>query len=106
MKSYHIYFIGLKILLIIQLVLVVFKKLTRNEKVYLFTDTIFKLSVGLYLIIFFNLYSFPGLEFEDTLIVRFSGTIILLDIDYVSLFNIIREYIPFFPKVPILEPDE
>jgi len=106
MKSYHIYFIGLKILLILQLVLVFFKKLTRNEKVYLLTDTIFKLSVGLYLIIFFNLYSFPGLEFEDTLIIRFSGTIILFDIDFQSLFNMIREYIPFFPKVPILEPDE
>lgn len=103
MKAYHIYFIVLKLLIILQIILVFCKKMTQDQDLYVITDTVFKVSVGLYLFIFFNIYSFPGLEFEDTVILRFSGTILLFDIDFTNLLRIIRRYIPSFPKVPFIE---
>lgn len=77
--------------------------MTQTTEIYVITDTLFKISVGAYLLIFFNLYSFPGLEYEDTIILRFSGMILLWDIDFTSLFKIIRKYIPSLPTIPFLE---
>ena len=103
MKGYHIYFILLKIIIAIQLGLVYLKKTTQDSDLYIITDTIFKISIALYLFIFFILNSFPGLEFEDTVILRFSGVVLLYDIDYTGLLRVIRKYIPSLPKVPYLE---
>ena len=103
MKGYHIYFILLKIIVGIQVILVFLKKTTEDSEIYIVTDTIFKISVALYLFLFFMIHSFPGLEFEDTVILRFSGMILLYDIDYSGLIRILRKYIPSLPKVPVLE---
>jgi len=103
MKGYHIYFIVLKLLLIIQLILVFCKKMSQTMEIYIISDTIFKISVGAYLLIFFNMYTFPGLDYEDTIILRFSGMILLWDIDFGSLLKIIRRYIPSLPRIALLE---
>ena len=105
MKRYHVYFILLKILVAIQFILVFLKKQTRDSKIYILTDTIFKISVALYLFLFFTLNTFPGIEWEDVLIIRFSGMILLYDIDFNGLIKIVREYVPTLPKIPILEYD-
>jgi len=94
MKAYQIYFIILKLLIIVQIVAIFFKKHTENSDAYILSDTIFKLSAGIYLIGFFLIHQFPGLEFEDTLILRFSGVIILFDIDYTGIVDVISKYIP------------
>jgi hypothetical protein len=65
----------------------------------------FKISVALYLFLFFTLNTFPGIDWQDVLIIRFSGVILLYDIDYNGLIKIVREYIPMLPKIPILEYD-
>ena len=103
MKGYHIYFILLKIIVGIQVVLVFLKKTTEDSEIYIVTDTIFKISVALYLFLFFIINSFPGLEFEDTIILRFSGMILLYDIDYSGLIRVIRKYFPSLPRLPYLE---
>ena len=105
MKRYHIYFILLKILVVIQFVLVTLKKQSRDSKMYILSDTIFKISVALYLLLFFTLNSCPGLEWQDVVIIRFSGMILLYDIDFNGLIKIVREYVPMLPKIPILEYD-
>ena len=105
MKHYHAYFILLKIIIGIQFVLVTLKKQSRDSKIYIFTDTIFKISVALYLFLFFTLNTFPGIDWQDVLIIRFSGVILLYDIDFNGLIKIAREYIPTLPKIPILEYD-
>jgi heme/copper-type cytochrome/quinol oxidase subunit 4 len=105
MKRYHIYFILLKILVVIQFVLVTLKKQSRDSKMYILSDTIFKISVALYLLLFFTLNSFPGLEWQDVVIIKFSGMILLYDIDFNGLIKIVREYVPMLPKIPILEYD-
>jgi len=103
MKAYHIYFILLKVIIFIQMALVVLKKQTTDSKLYIVTDTIFKISVALYLFLFFILNKFPGLEFEDTILLRFAGVILLYDIDYSGLIKIVRGYYPGLPRVPFLE---
>ena len=103
MKGYHIYFIVLKIIVAIQVGLVFLKKTTEDSEIYIVTDTIFKISVALYLFLFFIINSFPGLEFEDTIILRFSGMILLYDIDYSGLIRVLRKYFPSLPRVPYLE---
>ena len=80
MKGYHIYFILLKILVLLQFWLVVLKKTAKDSDFYILTDTLFKLSVAIYLLVFFIVYSFPGLEFEDKLIIRFTAVVLLFDI--------------------------
>ena len=85
------------------MLLVFFKKQTDDSDIYILTDTVFKLSVALYLFIFFMIYSFPGLEYEDTIILRFSGAVLLYDINYSGLLAIMRKHIPGIPKVPYLE---
>jgi len=103
MKAYHIYFILLKTIIFIQMALVVLKKQTTDSKLYIVSDTIFKISIALYLFIFFIVNNFPGLDFEDTILLRFAGVILLYDIDYSGLIKIVREYYPGLPKIPFLE---
>ena len=103
MKGYHIYFILLKILVVTQCILIFFKKTTKDTDLYILTDTLFKISVAVYLLVFFVAYPFPGLEFEDKLIIRFSAIVLLFDIEYTGLLRVIRKYIPNLPKVPYLE---
>ena len=103
MKGYHLYFIILKIIVLVQLVLVFLKKQTEDSDMYVITDTIFKISIALYLFLFFIIYSFPGLESGDVVILRFSGVVLLYDIDYTGLLRVMRKYIPSLPKVPYLE---
>jgi len=94
MKAYQIYFIILKILIIAQIAAIYFKKHTKDSDIFILSDTVFKLSAGIFLISFFMIHNFPGIEFEDTLILRFAGVIILFDIDYTGLVNLISKYVP------------
>ena len=103
MKGYHIYFILLKILIVLQCILIFFKATTSDTDIYILTDSVFKISVAIYLLVFFIVYPFPGLEFEDKLIIRFSAIVILFDIDYIGLLRVIRKYIPSLPKIHFLE---
>ena len=104
MKAYQIYFIFIKLLVVSQIIAIFMKKHTKNSDIYILSDTAFKISAGLYLILFFLFHSFPGLEFEDTLILRFSGVIILFDIDYSGLVKVISKNIPWLsPYVSPLE---
>jgi hypothetical protein len=93
----------LKVIVFIQVALVILKKQTTDSKLYIVSDTIFKISIALYLFIFFIVNKFPGLDFEDTILLRFAGVILLYDIDYSGLIKIVREYYPGLPKVPFLE---
>jgi len=103
MKNYHLYFIILKILVAFQFVLVFLKKQSRDSNMYIISDTIFKISIALYLFLFFTLNTFPGLDWQDVLIIRFSGVVLLYDIDFKGLMGLIRKYLPLVPKLPILE---
>jgi hypothetical protein len=85
MKAYHVYFLFLKLLLILQTVLIVFQLENPNQLSYMAGDIIFKVSLGLFLMIFFTFSPIPGMDFYDKIIASFAGTLLTFDAIYVSL---------------------
>ena len=85
MKPYHIYFIFLKVLLIIQTILIVFQKENPNQISYVLCDILFKTSLGIFLIVFFTFSHIPDMDHYDKLIAIFAGTLLTFDAVYISL---------------------
>jgi hypothetical protein len=98
MKAYHWYFIFLRILVILQVIFVILKKNIISPDIKLIIDTLVKLSLGLFLILFFFLNIIPGVEFWDTYILQFVGVFIILDIDFAALLKIIGKTYPGISK--------
>jgi len=96
MKAYYIYFFLMKILIFIQFILVILKKQTMDSDIYLITDTLLKLSLALYLFLFSFIHASYNIVFEDILILRFAGFIMLFDIDFTTLSKFITKKIPQF----------
>jgi len=85
MKAYHIYFFFLKFLLIIQTVLILMQKENPNQISYVACDIIFKLSLGIFLMVFFTFQHVAGLDFYDRFIASFAGMLLTFDAVYISL---------------------
>jgi hypothetical protein len=85
MKRYHIYFLFLKFLLVAQTLLILFQLENPNKISYIATDILFKISLGIFLIVFFNFSDLPGMDFYDKLIASFAGVLLTYDALYVSL---------------------
>lgn len=92
-------------MVILQVVLVVFKKQTRSSDVYIILEAISKIAVGAFLYIFFLLHPLEGLEYGDVLILQFAGILIMVDVNYPEVIGVIRKYVPFLPKIPFVEQD-
>ena len=87
MKGYHIFFIILRLLVLIQLVLVVFMKQSFSPLIKLLIDSVLKLSLGLFIIFFFY-FNNVGLDPWDIYVLQFSGILVLVNIDFTSLLKI------------------
>ena len=85
MKAYHIYFFFLKFLLVIQTILIMFQVENPNKISYIAGDILFKTSLGLFLILFFNFAHIPGMDVYDRVIAAFAGVLLTFDAVYVSL---------------------
>jgi hypothetical protein len=103
MKGYQSFFIFMRLMVILQAVLIVFKKQTKSSDVYIILEGISKLSVGAFLYLFFLLHPLEGLEYGDVLILQFAGILIIVDINFPEVIRVIRKYIPFIPKIPLVE---
>lgn len=85
MKAYHIYFFFLKFLLVIQTGLILLQVENPNQISYIASDIIFKLSLGIFLIIFFSFSNIPGMDVYDKFIASFAGALLTFDAFYISL---------------------
>ena len=94
MKYYQFFFVTLRILVITQTVLVLSGKLTKQPRVRLIIDSILKLGIGSFLYFFFLFNTFPGLDPWDAFIIRFSGVVIMLNIDFGGLIDLLDMYWP------------
>uniref|UniRef100_A0A6C0ANT3 Uncharacterized protein n=1 Tax=viral metagenome TaxID=1070528 RepID=A0A6C0ANT3_9ZZZZ len=97
MKVYHIFFVILRLLVAIQVVLVVFKKKSFSPSIKVIIDSVLKLSLGLFIIIFFYFHN-VGLDPWDIYVLQFSGILIIVDIDYASLLDVIGKVSPSISK--------
>jgi hypothetical protein len=85
MKAYHIYFFFLKFLLLIQTGLILLQVENPNQISYIASDIIFKLSLGIFLMIFFTFSTIPGMDVYDKFIASFAGALLTFDAFYISL---------------------
>ena len=93
MKEYHVFFVILRLLVLIQLILVIFKKNVFSNKIKLIIDSVLKLSLGLFIILFFH-FNNSGIDSWDIYVLQFAGILIIVDIDYSGLLDILSIYAP------------
>lgn len=87
MKGYQIYFFLLKFIILFMLILGGLKIIPKNTKLYIIIELIFKISIGLFLIIFFSSNKIDGIDDENRVLLIVSGVVILLLIDYKKVCN-------------------
>jgi hypothetical protein len=79
MKFYHILFLALKTLLVIQTVLVALNKHKMDSKSYLINEIAFKTLLGLFIQYLMFYTHVHNIDLEDRIILSFSGGILLVD---------------------------
>jgi len=79
MKAYHIFFLVLKILIVVQFTFVVFNRGTLHSKEYLITEIIFKTGLGIFIEYLMFWRPMKCLDFEDRLVLSFAGWLLLAD---------------------------
>lgn len=82
MRIYQWYFFILKALILSQLVLTAAGFHVKDSPFFLVIDTVFKVSMGLFLGFFFWPYPPKGMNWEDGLIISIGGFLILTEIKF------------------------
>lgn len=82
MRGYQIYFFVLKGLILLQLVLTAANFRVKDSPIFAIVDSIFKVSLGLFLGFFFWPYPPKGMNWEDGLIISIGGFLILTQIEF------------------------
>jgi len=97
MKAYAIFFLAMKAALIIQFLLIVFKKQTKNSIIYILTEVVFKTTLFLF-IEWFTFHNNFGIEFDDKLIISFGGSLLLYDAWFNDVPHLIEEVRAYYMK--------
>ena len=92
MKFYEFIIIFLKVATVIQLTLIFFKIQASDSLFYLFTDLLYKLTLGLFLLTFFYFNKTTGVDGWDELIISFGGVVILYDAWIMDIASILKAY--------------
>lgn len=82
MKGYQWYFFALKTVVLLQLVFTALNFRVKDSPVFAVVDTMFKISLGLFLGIYFWLFTPKGLDWEDGIIISIGGFLILTEIEF------------------------
>jgi len=82
MKAYQWYFFILKGLILLQLGFTAAGFTVKENQFFLIVDTVFKVSLGLFLGFFFWPYPPKGMNWEDGLIISIGGFLILTEIKF------------------------
>ena len=82
MRVYQWYFFLLKALILLQLVLTAAGFRVKDSPLFTVVDTVFKISLGLFLGFFFWPYPPKGMNWEDGLIISIGGFLILTEIEF------------------------
>lgn len=87
MKKYQIYFFVLKAIVLAQIVFLAAGFEAAKSPIFAFVDGLFKLSLGLFLGIYFWLFTPKGLDFEDGIIISIGGFLILTEIHFTPIIK-------------------
>jgi hypothetical protein len=93
MYWYLYYFYFIKIILLIQFFLIKIGVITSKNKYYILMHTLFKFSLGLFMIVFFltNKNAIKCLDFSTRTLFSIGGFMIVLLINYHEIFNILNQ---------------
>jgi len=98
MKAYGIFFIAMKIALLIQFILIVFKRQTKNSIIYITTEIVFKTAL-FFFIEWFTYNNNFGINFEDKLIISFGGGLLFYDACVNDVPNLITQLRNNYPQL-------
>ena len=87
MRWYQTYFLVLKLIVFAQVALTVLGFDVKDSPIFAFVDMLFKLSLGLFLGIYFWLFTPKGIDWEDGFIISIGGFLILADIHFAPLLQ-------------------
>ena len=79
MKKYHIFFLLLKIAILVQYGLILLNKQTMNSRIYILTEILFKTALFLFIEIFMFHIVTDCLSLEDRIIISFAGGLLFFD---------------------------
>ena len=88
MQLYQLYFLVLKTVVLAQVTLLTLGYKVVDSPMFAVVDTVFKVSLGLFLGIYFWLFRPKGISFEDGIIVSIGGFLILTEIEFAPLLAI------------------
>jgi len=96
MKAYKIWLIILKFSMIIQVTLILAKVQSQDDTAYLITDMLFKISLGIFLILYFYINGSPMFDGWDEVFISFAGTLLIFDALYNILPKLLAKYEVYF----------
>ena len=88
MKGYQLYFLVLKTIVFLQIVFLALGFDAATSPVFAFVDMLFKISLGLFLGIYFWLYTPKGIDWEDGIIISIGGFLILAEVHFEPLLKL------------------
>jgi len=98
MKTYAIFFLVMRVALVIQLILIITKKQTRNSVIYITTEIVFKTALFLF-IQWFTFNNDFGINFEDKLIISFGGGLLFYDACFNDVPKLIEQLRMRYPNL-------
>jgi len=85
MHLYQVYFLVLKTVVLAQITLLTLGYKVAESPMFAIVDTVFKVSLGLFLGIYFWLFRPKGINFEDGIIISVGGFLILTEVEFAPL---------------------
>ena len=92
MKVHTLYFLILKVSFVIQFILVITGQISEHSILYLGNDFVFKMSLGLFLILYFMFNNIPDLYTYDKVVISFGGALLVYD----SFYNVLPKVLEKF----------
>ena len=86
------YLIFLKVILIIQFILITIRIEDQKYVVFLSSNILFKLSLGLFIVLFFTMNRITEINYWDQLIIGFAGALLMYDAIYNDLPEVLALY--------------
>jgi hypothetical protein len=90
MQLYQVYFFVLKLVVLAQVTLLTLGYKVAESPMFAIVDTVFKVSLGLFLGIYFWLFRPKGINCEDGIIISVGGFLILTEVEFGPLMEIYK----------------
>ena len=90
--AFNIYIIFLKLTLSVQLFLIFIKKHSETSIIFLVSNMLFKISLGIFLMTFFVLNKITEIDNSDKVVIAFAGVILIYDAIFIDLPKALKVY--------------